>query len=516
MDALWICLAFAAGLLAHRIGLPPLVGYLAAGFGLHAAGERSGPAIEQVAHLGVLLLMFTIGLKLRLQYLARPEIWGGGLAHLGLFALLAGVLVWLLAAQAPGPATALGLALGFSSTVIAAKSLEAKQELRSFHGRVAIGILIVQDLAAVGLLSIAAEAPHPAAAGLLLLPLARPLLLRLLSACGHDELLLVFGLALAAGAGALFHALGLSAELGALAAGALLAAHGRAGELAGALWGLKEAFLLGFFLQIGLAGGPDAATFFGALGLLLLLPLKAAALFFVLIAFRLRARSAFLSALSLASYSEFALIVAQLGVQAGWLDAQWLTLLALAIAASFALGAPLNRLAHPLFERWEDRLLGFERHVRHPDEEPIHLGAAHLLVIGMGRAGTVAYDYLVQHERVVGLDSDLSRVGDHLHAGRRVLYADAEDPGLWHHLHLSGIRAVLLMMRDAEARVIAARQLRRHGFTGLIAAISHYPDEAAAITAAGADMTFTRLDQVGLGLAEHVLGELRQRAATAR
>lgn len=515
MDALWICLAFAAGLLAHRTGLPPLVGYLAAGFGLHAAGERGGAAIEEVAHLGVLLLMFTIGLKLNLRYLARREIWGGGLAHLALFALAASALVWALAAQAPGPATALGLALGFSSTVIAAKSLEARQELRAFHGRVAIGILIVQDLVAVVLLSVAAEAPHPAAAALLLLPLARPLLLRLLSACGHDELLLVYGLALAAGAGALFHGVGLSAELGALAAGALLARHPRAGELGNALWGLKEAFLLGFFLKIGLAGSPDWATLAGALGLLLLLPVKAAALFFMLIALRLRARSAFLSALSLASYSEFALIVAQLGVDAGWLDAQWLTLLALAIGASFALGAPLNRLAHPLFERWEARLVRYERRVRHPDEEPIHLGAAHVLVIGMGRAGTIAYDFLAQHERVVGLDADLSRVEDHLHAGRRVLYADAEDPGLWHHLHLSGIRAVLLMMRDAEARVIAARQLRRHGYAGLVAAISHYPDEAAAVTAAGADMTFTRLDQVGLGLAEHVLSALHPRTAVS-
>jgi len=518
MEALWVCLAFAAGFLAHHIGLPPLVGYLAAGFLLNATGQHGGAMLEHVSHAGVLLLMFTIGLKVHLRYLARIEIWGSGLTHLLLTAACASLAAIGLGGFTPGPGLALGLALGFSSTVVAAKALEAKQELRAFHGRVAIGILIVQDLVAIALLSVAADqTPSPWAAALLLLPLAQPLLQRLLTQSGHDELLLLFGIALALSAAGLFSELKLSAELGALLAGAMLARHPRASELSHALWGLKEAFLIGFFLQIGLSGWPDWSTLAAAVGLALLLPLKAALFFALLLACRLRARSAFLTALSLASYSEFALIVARTGVDHGWLDERWLVLLALAIALSFAIAAPLNRFAHPLFERLENWLTRWERHVRHPDEEPIHIGMAHVLVFGMGRTGEVAYDYLSeQNERVLGLDSDLSRVEEHLHAGRRVVYADAEDPGLWHHLPLAGVRAVLLMMSDPQARTIAVTQLRRHGFRGLIAATSHYPEEAEAIMTAGADITFTHFDQVGLGLAEHVFSELQDRAgATA-
>ncbi len=107
-----------------------------------------------------------------------------------------------------------------------------------------------------------------------------------------------------------FETLGLSSELGALAFGAMLAKHPRAGELSSALWSIKEVFLIGFFLQIGIGGLPDAQALTFAVAMTLLLPLKGALFFFLFLAFRLRARSAFLSGVSLTNYSEFGLIVA--------------------------------------------------------------------------------------------------------------------------------------------------------------------------------------------------------------
>ncbi|MGD8408356.1 MAG: cation:proton antiporter, partial [Thiohalophilus sp.] len=146
---IWLSFAFGAGLLMRLIGLPPLVGYLAAGFILSANGHESNSILEAVAHAGVLLLLFSVGLKLRLKSLIRSEVLAGSLLHM---AIMVGVL-WVIFSRFGNlsfeAALMIAIALSFSSTVVAAKVLESKRELRAFHGRVAIGILIVQDLIAV-------------------------------------------------------------------------------------------------------------------------------------------------------------------------------------------------------------------------------------------------------------------------------------------------------------------------------------------------------------------------------
>lgn len=507
MEVAWISLAFMAGLAARALGLPPLVGYLAAGFALSGFSTEGRPLLEHVAHAGVLLLLFSVGLKLRLKSLLRAEVLVGSILHMTLSAAVLGMVLYVTGGLDVRGAAMLALALSFSSTVVAAKVLEAKRELRAFHGRVAIGILIVQDVVAVALLSAASgHAPSPWALLLLALPLARPAIHGLLDRSGHDELLILFGLLLAlvlGGAG--FEQLGLSSELGALVLGALLADHRRAGELSNALWGLKEVFLIGFFLQIGMAGWPSLSAIAYALLLTLLLPLKALLFFFILLRFKLRARTSFLAALSLASYSEFGLIVAHLCVKQGWISEEWLVLLALTVAFSFLIAAPLNRFAHPLHSRWEQRLAAFQSRERHADDEPLHIGNSHLLIMGMGRVGTGAYDFLtLRKQRVVGLDSDVGKVEMHRNKGRRVLYADAEDPDLWQNLHLDGVEAVLLAMPDPEANVAAARALRRRGYAGLVGATVQFPEEIEAVKLAGANVVYNYYDEIGVGFAEHM------------
>ncbi|MDH3468640.1 MAG: cation:proton antiporter [Gammaproteobacteria bacterium] len=507
MEAIWITATFALGLAVRFIGLPTLIGFLLSGFVLSAMGYESVDALDRIAHLGILLLLFTVGLKLRLRSVLRAEVFGGALIHLGVSTLLLAPAIHWLAGLAWGASLLLAIALGFSSTVVAAKLLEQKRELRAFHGRVAIGILIVQDLVAVATLSIAGDhAPSPWALLLFALPFARPLLYKLLDASGHDELFVLLGLLLALVAGGLlFEHVGLSSELGALVLGALLAEHPRAKEMSNSLWGLKEVFLVGFFLQIGLFGLPTWNALVIAVGLGLLLPLKAALFFLILLRFKLRARSSFLTGLSLASYSEFGLIVANLGADAGWFGQNWVVVLAITVAVSFVVAAPLNRRAHDLYQRFEKRLVRFERPVRHPDDEPIALGSAQIAIIGMGRVGTGAYDFLTQrNERVVGLDSDPGKIERHRSKGRRVLYADAEDPGFWQKLKLDDIKAILLAVPEVEAKRIAATQLRLAGYKGLIGATIVFAEESEEIAAAGCDLSFNYYDEVGVGFAEHV------------
>ena len=275
--------------------------------------------------------------------------------------------------------------------------------------------------------------------------------------------------------------------------------------MSNALWSLKEVFLVGFFLQIGMSGQPTFEIVGAALLISLLLLLKAMLFFFILLIFKLRARTAFLTSLSLATFSEFGLIVASLGLKNGWLDPQMMVLLAITVAISFALAAPLNRYAHAIYARLERRLQPFESERRHPDDEPLHLGHSHIMIMGMGRVGTGAYDFLSSRKlRVIGLDSDMGKVEVHLKAGRRVLYADAEDPGLWQNLNLDGIEAILLAMPDLEANTIAARQLRQRGYQGFVSATTLFPEDLEKIKMAGADAAYNFYDEVGVGFAEHV------------
>lgn len=507
LEAVWIACAFTLGLMVRTVGLPPLVGYLAAGFAISGLSHfielpaNGDEIIAHVAHIGVLLLLFTVGLKLRVRNLVQPEVIGGGILHFVLAVALLTPGMYLLLDVTWYEAVLLAIALSFSSTVLAAKVLDSKRELRAFHGRVAIGILVVQDLIALLVISVASgKVPSVWAPLVLGLPLLRPVLFKLLDVCGHDELMVLLGLLLALVVGGMgFEALGLSSELGALAFGVLLAQHRRATELSNSLWSIKEVFLVGFFLQIGMSGLPGKEAFILAAVAMLLLPLKGVGFFLLLVLFKLRARSAFLSGLALTNYSEFGLIVAAAVLP------EWLVPLALAVAVSFVVSAPLNRAAHPFYEKLSRWLLPLERNIHHPDQQPISLGDAEVLIFGMGRTGTAAYDQLSgKTTKLIALDSDPGKVDRHRKAGRAVMFADAEDQVFWQGVEMSSIRAVILSMSDLEAKIIAARQLRQRGYSGFIASHSLFQDEADKINLAGADETYLTMSEAGVGLAEHV------------
>lgn len=506
VEVLCLSFAFFFGLAVRRIGLPPMVGFLAAGFALAAVGQNLGlpketsKILDHLSHLGVLLLLFAVGLKLRLGQIAKPQVLGGALIHSALVSAAFGLGLMLALGLDGTTALLLGVALSFSSTVFSAKTLEAKRDLGTFYGRTAIGILVVQDIIALAAMAIwGGQAPTPWALGLIVvLPFLRPVLHRLLDLAGHDELLVLAGLLIAlvvGGAG--FEAVGLSSEIGALAAGLILSTHKQAKELSDSLWGLKEVFLVGFFLQIGLSGLPGLDDLIFAAVLILFLPLKGALFFALLLAFGLRARTAFLAALNLTAYSEFALILAAA------LMPEWLVPLALAVSLSFLVAAPLDRFAQTIFDRFEDRLTRFDPMRVHRDELPTDLGIASILVLGMGRTGTAAYDRLADAaEPIVGIDADSYRVEGHRTTGRNVLFADVEDAGFWRGLDISRLKAVILAMDGVEAKESAARALRRKGFGGPIISHALYDEHIPRLQAAGATHTYLTMTQAGVGLAD--------------
>ena len=308
----------------------------------------------------------------------------------------------------------IAFALSFSSTVLAVKIFEERGEMRTRHAVIAIGILIVQDLLAVGFLLLADEKwPSIWALILLALPLLRPLLLRLMNAVGHGEMLALFGVTAAIVGAELFDAVGMKDGLGALVFGVMLSNHPKSIELTRSLMSLKDFFLIGFFLSIGLIGLPTVGDLLSiVLLVLLLLPLKMLLFFILLTRFRLRARTAFIATLGLATFSEFGLIVASEGVAAGWLGEQWLVIIAIAAALSFVLASFLNGRAHELYRRFEGFLCRFETRERLPEDLPPDVGDVEVLIMGMGRVGRGAYRRLAEAygSRVCGVDADANNI----------------------------------------------------------------------------------------------------------
>ena len=363
MDPIWILAAFIFGIIASRIGLPPLVGYLLAGFALNRFGIEGSITLVKIADAGVTLLLFTIGLKLKLKNLAKPEVWAGTSIHMFITVAVFSALIWMLAfsgislfSQLNGQTTLLvAFALCFSSTVFAVKVLEEKKESASRHGNTAIGILIMQDIVAVVFLA-ASSGKLPSIWALPLLVvlfIIRPILSRLMARCGHGELLMLFGILMTVAGHSSFELVGLKGDLGALVFGMLLAGYPKASELADRVLGFKDLLLIGFFLNIGISGSPTPTGLIIAVMLALLMPLKAGLFFILLTRFKLRARTSLLASLSLSNYSEFGLIVCTIGVANDWVSGEWLVIIAIALSITFVMAAPSpeSLLATPVLPR---------------------------------------------------------------------------------------------------------------------------------------------------------------------
>ncbi len=520
MDPLLVGLAFAFGFGARLLRQPPLVGFLIAGFAANAAGVEGGAVLGLVADLGVTLLLFLIGLELDVRRLFRREVLGTATLHTGVMTIV--VAGGLLAAGTSGLAVlaglglpgalCLGFALSFSSTVFAVKNLEDRGESSALHGRTVVGVLILQDLFAVVFLTFAGgDLPEPWAIGLIAVLLLRPLLLEMLKRAGHGELVLLFGLfaALSLGGGG-FGLAGIKPDLGALVLGAVMAGHPKARELAHSLFPLKDLLLVGFFIQIGLMGFPDWEHVAIAVSLVVLVFLKGFLFFLLFASFRFRVRSSVLGSLALTSYSEFGLIVSALAVQAGWLDAFWPGTVAIAVALSFILVAPLQQWAHELDVHSTRWLARFETRHRHPEERAILFGDARIAVLGMGRVGSGAYDDLVRHygQVVIGVEMDAKRVGLHRELGRNVVQADATDPAFWHRLERVHVKLILLAMPAHDSNMYAAGVLRESDYQGQVAAVARFPDEVQALQQAGVHIAFNMYAEAGAGFASHVRGNM--------
>ncbi len=522
MDIFWILFAFAFGFGVKQVGLPPLIGYLGAGFMLNLYGVSMTPGLQEIADIGVTLMLFTIGLKLNIKDLLKLEVWAGTFTNTGLWTLLfCGLALFLSVLSAPyfteldwKSAALLAFALSFSSTVCVIKMLEESGETTTRHGQFSIGILVMQDVIAVVFL-VLAEGNIPSIWALLLpgLFFLRPALGKLLNMCGHGELLVLSGFLFALGAYELFYLFNIKGDLGALIFGVLLSQHSKASELSKSLLCFKDIFLVGFFLSIGLVAFPDVSMMITAVLLIPLLLIKLLMFYLSFAHFRLRARTASLSSLLLTNYSEFGLIVMVVGVDLGLIAKEWLVILALSISISFAITCVYYHRAHLLYARFKDLLHRVERETPLKEDIFIQPTGAEVLVIGTGRMGLGAYRALYDElgDRVWGMDADHERILQQRKDGYHVFVGDGESADLWEALDVSHIKLILIAAPVTEDCRNIKEQLQIVGYQGKIAAIARFEDDRETLLSYGIDKVFDFFVEAGTGFAKDSLSMINSK-----
>jgi len=513
MDFIWIFFAFICGLAAKSVSFPPSIGYLLAGFALNFLGYQADDSLTILSNLGITLMLFTIGLKLNVKSLFKSEVWLTSSLHTITWIIFTVAIIKLFAILAIGyfseldimTVTLIAFALSFSSTVCVIKLLEENGEMRTRHGKLAVGILVIQDIVAVTFLVFATgKTPSVWALALLLLFFIRPVINKVVDHVGHGELIPLTGFFVALGSYELFELVNIKGDLGALLVGMLLSSHPKASEINKSLLSFKDIFLIGFFLSIGFSAIPTIEMLGLAVLLVFIIPFKFTLFFGLLSLLKIRCRTSYLSALALSNFSEFGLIVAAISVTNGWLSNEWLVILALAVSISFIITNILYRYAHTFFSQHKEFFHQFEREECLAEDAFCQPKQAPIVIIGMGRVGMGAYKAICEHgdKLAWGLDAEPEKVAWLSKQGVQAYCGDAEDAFFWERINLSNLQLVLLALPNVIDTMSITDQLRSAGYQGKIAAIARYDDERTKLEKFGIDKVFNFYNEAGVGFAD--------------
>jgi Kef-type K+ transport system membrane component KefB len=427
--------AAAAVLLLRLARVPSIVAYMAAGLLLGPIAGVLTPtdSMELISEAGIALLLFLVGMELSLEKIrgvGRVALIGGviQMAVCG----VAGALVAMAFGLPPGSAMIIALAVTFSSTVVVVKMIGAKRDLSTLYGRIAVGILLVQDVAVALALTLFAGLRSPestadvasvlrgvgsAFGGMFVLAAAaaaaaRWVLPRIFAWIRTSpETVFIWSLAwcflfiLAA------EAMHVSVELGAFIAGVGLAQLHFAEEQRRRVQPLVNFFLVVFFVSLGLQMRPGSALeqwplLLGIMATVMIL--KPAVLFAAITRLGYGSRTAFLSSITLAQMSEFSFILAAVAVSTGALPQELLSVITLAGLITIAASSYLILWSERLYDRLGgSRVLALLGRPPAPEPESAPVLANHIVVIGMNTLGVRLVRELVERgENVIAIDTD--------------------------------------------------------------------------------------------------------------
>jgi Kef-type K+ transport system membrane component KefB len=545
-----LALAAAVGLLGMLFRQPLIVAFMAVGIvaGPGLLGLVADTAyIALLAEIGVAVLLFVVGLKLDVTLVRTlgTVALATGLGQV-LFTSAFGFLICVALGMNLMTAAYVAVALTFSSTIIIVKLLSDKREVDALHGRIALGFLIVQDIAvvmamiALSTLGIGAQLEDGQSLGLTLLRVVGggALLLLLIGLfirfvaerlmrqiAKAPELMVTFAIAWAVGMAVLTDELGFGKEVGGLLAGVAFASTSFREAVASRLGPLRDFLLLFFFVGLGLQ--LDLSLLGAQVPSALLLSL------FVLVGNPLivlaimgwmgyRKRTGFLAGLTVAQISEFSLIFMAMGLTLGHVSPEAMGLVTLVGMITITLSTYMILYSQKLYALAEPLLGAFERRVPHREEIPgaggEEEGRFDVVMIGLGRYGSALRHGLERHGlTVIGVDADPEVVRRSIVEGRAAVFGDASDPGLGAELPLDGARwAVIaippspLSLGHADPRLSLLHALRAHAARPQLAVISRDERESAVLRAMGADLVLEPFADAAIRAIERITGEWEQ------
>lgn len=513
--ALILLVSAIAGMIGLSLRQPVIIAYIAVGIlvGPSALGLVSSEAeIHLLAQVGISVLLFLVGLKLdfhQVRQLGRVAL-ATGLGQLT-FTIVFGFIIILLLGRGAMEALYVAVALTFSSTIIIVKLLSDKRELDSLHGRIAIGFLIVQDLAVVVAMMVMSVINVSDPNSSTIAVLGNLLLRVLIAALGlwalirwvlpklvgimakSQELLLIFAIAWGTGLAALGDWAGFSKEAGAFLAGFSLASSGYRDAISARLSGIRDFLLLFFFIDLG------SKLDFSTLGE----ELWPAAILsaFVLIGNPLivmaimgymgyRKRTGFMAGLTVAQISEFSIIFIAMGITLGHVGQSALGLTTLVGIVTIAMSTYMILYSQPLFERLSPFLGLFERKVPHrellADSEFEVTERPDVIVLGMGRyGGRLSQGLSDAGLRVLGVDFDPEAVDKARQNGLKVQFGDGIDENFVEHLPLHDKLWVVSTLPDLDANRMLLRALKACHYAGEIAVVAREEADGISLKKAG-------------------------------
>jgi CPA2 family monovalent cation:H+ antiporter-2 len=451
-------LAFVFGAIANRLKLPVLVGYLLAGVLVgpftpgYVADQELAP---QLAEIGVILLMFGVGLHFSLKDLmaVRKIAIPGAVVQITA-ATVMGLGLALLLGWSVGAGIVFGLALSVASTVVLLRALQERRLIETGRGKIAVGWLIVEDLAMVlalvllpalsGMLGGEAAAPGPGGvAGAFAITIGKvvafvafmlivgrrviPWILHRIAHTGSRELfrlgVLAIALGVAFGSAALF---GVSFALGAFFAGMIMAESELSQQAANETLPLRDAFAVLFFVSIGMLFDPSVLLRepLAVLATLAIIVVgKSIAALIIVLAFRRPMSTALTISASLAQIGEFSFILAGLGVSLKLLPDDGRDL----ILAGAILSILVNPLLFAILDKVLPKMIAKER--KAAGEAPVAAAALpHALLVGYGRVGKLVAEGLKGKTPLVVIEDDAERAAELKAAGFETVGGNAVLP----------------------------------------------------------------------------------------
>ena len=557
-------LALIFGLAAARLKLPTLVGYLLAGvvIGPYTPGFIADADLSaQLAEIGVILLMFGVGLHFSLQDLlaVRKIALPGAVVQIGV-ATAMGLGISQLWGWNFGAGLVFGLALSVASTVVLLKALEARGVLDSMNGRIAVGWLVVEDLAMVLVLVLlpplagwlGGDARGLAGAGAddrgvwttlgltlgqvalfvaLMLVVGKrlfPWILWQVARTGSRELftlcVIAAAMGIAYGSAALF---GVSFALGAFFAGMVLRESSLSHRAAEESLPLRDAFSVLFFVSVGMLFDPRMLID-EPLRILVVVAIiiigKTLAAFAIVILFRYPLNTALTVSASLAQIGEFSFILAGLGVALKLLPVEGQNLILAGAVISIALNPLVFSAIEPL-QKWIRARSGLARAMERRDDPLAELPmttdqkllTGHVLIVGYGRVGRRISDSLLQKGiPVVVAEQNREAVELLRRNGIPAVSGDAAEPAVLIQAHVARA-AILVIATPDTARARKMMETARMLNPGIdIIVRTHSDEEAELLRKENADEVFMGEHELALGMTRHILERITASEAEKR